>query len=415
MKMTLKILVLLLSLCAGAYAQVAPAATGPAPIGYGAGKNLNYALRYSETADFGTSLSNWQTSTVSGSLNYAGGNLRYPLSVNYSGGYTWTLTGPDYATGQFHRMLISQGIDWRKWKILVSDNVSYLPESPTTGFSGIPGIGEPIGGTPVAPTSSLSILTLNTHIVDNYAIGELEADLSHATSFIVGGTSELLRYPNNDGYNTDTQAGTGEFDWHADARNSVYGRYIYSDYSFPDYNINFVTDSELAGFRRLWSRNLSTDIAVGPERITSSSQAAVPNSSMVAATGLLHYQLGFTSADVNFSRGINSGAGYLIGGQFDTVFANFTRQFGPNFTFGLSGGYERTEELSTSGFIINATFGGAQGTWRLSRDIIVFANYTGTNQSSSTATALPSSVLNELLNVVGFGVGFSPRGTSLRQ
>ena len=60
--------------------------------------NLHYAFRYSQTAEFGSSMGDWQTATPSVSLDYASENQRHPFNLNYSGGYTWTLAGPSYST-----------------------------------------------------------------------------------------------------------------------------------------------------------------------------------------------------------------------------------------------------------------------------------------------------------------------------
>jgi len=68
-------------------------------------KNLQYAARYDETAVFSSDQTNWQTATTSGSLNYMNTNERHPFTAQYTGGYTWTLTGrttnPDSFTNFF--------------------------------------------------------------------------------------------------------------------------------------------------------------------------------------------------------------------------------------------------------------------------------------------------------------------------
>src|SRR5271169_296727 len=138
MKTVCKLLGIFFIACAAAHAQVVPAATGPG--GPAVSGNLHYALRYSQSAESGSSLGDWQTSSSSVSLDYANDNPRRPFSLNYGGGYTWTLTGPTYSTGLFQHLLLSQGIVWSKWNVMVSDDVSYRPQAPTTGFSGIPGI-----------------------------------------------------------------------------------------------------------------------------------------------------------------------------------------------------------------------------------------------------------------------------------
>jgi len=79
---------------------------------------------------------------------------------------------------------------------------------------------------------------------------------------------------------------------------------------------------------------------------------------------------------------------------------------------GLTGGYDRTAGMINNGSANNAV-GGTQATWQVSRNIIAFVNYTGAYQT--TTAALSSNALNQVLQTVGFGVGFSPRITHFKQ
>jgi hypothetical protein len=410
MKTTLIILAFFLTFCVAANAQVVPAATGPG--GLPLRSSLQYALRYSETDQVNSDLPDMQTATASGSLDYSNSDQRLPFMMNYVGGYTWTITGPSYETGQFHRLLLSQGIAWRKWKVMASDNVSYLPQSPTTGFSGIPGIGEPIGGPSPVPATSQTILAQNTHIVDNSAIGEVEHDLTYATTLSASGSSELLRYPDANGLDTNALNAIATFTRRLDARNDLFGRYMFSEYSYPDFTVTIQTNTGYLGYRHKWSRTLTTDVSAGPQWIESSDNAAVPNSTNVSVNAAINYLQRFTSATLSYSRGTNGGAGYLLGAEVDTVNGNFSQEFGRNLTMGLTAGYVRTLGLNNNGVTI-AKYGGAQATWRLGRNVIVFANYTGTDQTSSST--LPTNALGQLVQVIGFGIGYSPREKHIRQ
>jgi hypothetical protein len=389
-----------------------PAATGIVR----AGKNLQYAARYDETAVFSSDQTNWQTATTSGSLNYMNTNERHPFTAQYTGGYTWTLTGPDYQSGQFHQLFLTQGLNWRKWKFLAGDDASYLPQAPTTGFSGIPGIGEPIGVSPINPVTGQTILTLNTHAVENNGTVDLEYNPRIQTAISFGGSSGLLRYPNGDGLDTNDESGTATLVQSLDGRNALSANYAYSNFSYPGYNVSFATNTGLFGYQRKWTRNLATNLAAGPMYISSSVTSVVPNSLSVGASASATYLLRFTSAGASFTRGTNGGGGYLFGSVVDIATGNFTKQFGLNLTIGLTGGYERTDAFSTF-TSTNGAFGGAQGTYQLTQNLIIFANYTGIEQSiqQSLATPLPTNVLNEMMHTIGFGIGFSPRQAHPRQ
>jgi hypothetical protein len=416
MKTTLKVLAVLFALSTAASAQVAPAATSAS--GVPASGRLYYAFRYAQSAEFGGVVGTWQTSTASATANYANGSVRAPLTLDYAGGYTWTLTGPNYGSGVFQHMYVTQGGVWRKWAVSLSDDVSYLPQTPITGFSGIPGIGEPIGTPNPDPSNSQTILSLNTHVVRNFAMGSVENKLSAATTLGGSGGYEMLRYPNNDGIDTDSYSATGEVTHRLDGRDSIAATYLYDSYSYPNYVPTFGTDEGLIGFKRLLSRKLSMNVAAGPLWVYSSNNQNVPLAERVpsnltyAVNGRVDYTSKPTLVEVEYSHGVNGGAGYLLGATGDIVHGNFMYRFGPNVAFGMTAGYDRTAGLTNNGATDNVV-GGTQATWQVSRNFIAFANYTGIYQT--TTSSLASTAINQVLHTIGFGFGYSPRNTHLKQ
>ena len=403
----LQSVVLLIAICVAAPAQVVPAATGGAPIG----NKLNYVLYYSQMTEMAGSLGDWQTAAASASVSYANGKDRSPFSMTYSGGYTWTLAGPSYLTGFFQHLLLSQGIVWHKWNFTVNDDASYFPEAPMIGFSGIPGIGEPVGvpAPPITP-SNQSILTLNTHVVQNDVSGATAYHFSHATALSAGGSFDLLRYPDDNGLNMNTVMGNVTLTRRLDARNSLTGNYVFSQFSYPDYNFTFTTNSVSPGFEHVWSRAVTTNISAGPQWTSSSSSATVPPSTGVTVNASVNYKVKLNSASLIYTRGVMGGAGYLIGGESDDLSATFSHVFDRNLTIGFDGSFMRLSGLQNNG-VIYSKYGGIQATRRMGRHFSAFANYTAVVQSSSSA--LPANTLSQLMQIVGFGISYSPRKTSL--
>jgi hypothetical protein len=424
MKTTHKILAFLFTVGTAAHAQVEPAATGPGvPLPSG---NLNYSFHYSQSAQFGSSLGDWQTANASADVTYANSKERLPFSLTYGGGYTFTIAGPSYGTGLFQHLFLSQGIQWRKWNATVSDSVSYLPQAPTTGFSGIPGTGEPIGGPNPSPPSGQTILTLKTSVVDNAVNGQIEHNLNFATSVNAGGSSSLLRYPDGNGLNTNSLAASAGVTQRLNARNSLTARYTFSEFSYPDYSsYSLMTNSGQFGFKREWSRKITTNLSVGPQWTGSLDSTVPPTQTTVGGNASVIYQYHFVSAGLTYSRGVIGGSGFLLGAESDDVSANYSQDFGKNLTIGLSASYMRTSGLQNSpagqpnsaaglqaNQVIDGEFGGVQVTRRLGRYLTLFAGYTATDQSSNSA--LPSNVLGQMLQGISFGIGYSPRETRLR-
>ena len=86
--------------------------------------------------------------------------------------------------------------------------------------------------------------------------------------------------------------------------------------------------------------------------------------------------------------------------------AALTRQFGGSLSISASGAYMRTTGLQQGG-VTNGEYGGVAATRRLGQFITVFANYTAIEQSSTSV--LTTNAISGLVQVVGFGIGYSPR------
>ena len=403
MKMKFTILTLVLTAGIPAYAQVAPTAT------MGAG-NLQYVFRYSENAYFYSPGGDRQTVTPSASVTYANAEERHPFSLKYAGGYTWNIAGPSYATGLFQRLTLSQALAWHRWGISVNDNVAYMPESPITGFSGIAGTGEPIGEPNPNPPSGQSILTLNTHVVSNMANGELWHSFAHSMTLSGGAGSDLLRYPDGNGLSTDTLTANADLSRDFGPRNRITADYRFSQYTYPGYSVTFGTNAVTAAFHRQWSRQLSTNMMIGPERLESADSADFPSSTRVSASASIDYRLHFGDTGLVYNHGTNGGAGYLLGAEFDMARANFSREFGRSLTIGFDGSYSRTTGLKNNG-VTNAKYAGVQATWQLGEHASAFGSYTAVDQTSSSL--LYTSALTGLEHLVSFGISYSPRGTRI--
>ena len=405
MKTTLTLLAFFITFATAAHAQVAPEAKAGTAA-------LHYSVRYAQNAEFfGGSLGNSQNAVLSGNVDYTNGVKHLPFALTYDGGYGWNIAGTDYDDGPFQHLLLSQAIVGRNWNIHASDNVTYLSMAPTTGFSGVPGTGEPVGEPNPSPPSSQTILTFNTRTVNNVVSGEFEHSLNYATALSIGGNSELLRYPDGNGLDTDAQTANALLTRRFNARNSLSGQYLFSDYSYPGNTLShainrLVTNSALFGYQRAWSRRITTNASVGPQRIESSNSAAVPSSTRFSGSANIDDGFRFGSAGLNYSHSASGGGGFLFGAEVDSVSANFSREFERKLSIGLTGGYSRTSALDNEGEI-NARFAAVMATLRLSPCLTAFANYTAMDQS--TSYALPANALIRLQQVISFGIGYSPR------
>jgi hypothetical protein len=416
MKMNIKFTIILLAACTLANAQVAPEATGPGQA------TVRYSARYSQTAVHYSTAGDEIISITSANVDYVHPNLRHPFTLNYGGGYRRSIEGQDLGTGIFHRLSLSQGLDLRKWNATVTDDVSYTPESPTVGFSGIPGTGEPISGPGTNPTSGQSILTLNTRSLNNIADVNLGFALNYATTLNVIGTSQLQRYPVGNFPDTDHQNVSAGISRRIDARNSISGQYAYSRFSFGaspysgGVSGSFDTNSVSVDYLRRWSRQLKTDVVVGPQWTGNSDSVLVPRAKGIMANASVTYQFRSEFAEMVYSRGISGASIDFPGATIDSVNGAISRNFGRRLTVEVMSTYLHTAALQKVIGTSIGRVGSAQVSQRLGPYLSVFASYTAVDQSSSlSGLAQQANVLNQLYQVVSFGIAYSPREARLRQ
>jgi hypothetical protein len=167
-----------------------------------------------------------------------------------------------------------------------------------------------------------------------------------------------------------------------------------------------VANTVLIGFQRQWNRRISTNASVGPEWIESPNSAVVPSSTRVSGNATVDDQLRFGSANLSYSHAASAGGGFLPGAEVDTISGGFGRELEKKLTINLTGGYTRTSALGGEEGI-DSKFGAGTATMRLSQHFSAFANYTATDQS--TSSSLPSNALSGLWQMVSFGIGYTPR------
>jgi len=421
-----------------AKAQVVPAVTGPT--GLPVSGTLNYGLRYSQTSQFGGDQDGQLWGFASGDASYTNISQRLPFRMQFGGGFGWDWAHTSSARDFFEHLSLSQAIVGRAWSLTAGDNVSYSYQTPTTGFSGIPGTGEPIGGSGSISVPDQTILALNTRMLDNFATIGLQDRLNYAWSLDIGGSSLQLRFLDNNGEDTDSLMANAGVTRRLDARNSISAEYSYSRYSYGGTDIALGTNSLLLVFSRQWSRQLTTIVSAGPDWIGSSGVSsagspASPGSTMLSLDASANYQLRRGVAGVSYFHGTNSGAGYMLGAKIDNVNANYSRDFGKSLSIGVTGSYMRSSSLFAYQLAIgqdgqitvipanfngvsNAKYGGVQATRRLGRYMNAFASYTAIGQSSSlqiSAVGYNSNLLSGLYQVVGFGIGYTPRDLHLKK
>lgn len=393
---------------------------------------LHYSLTASEIAQlgyYGSGVTTYST-TLSGNVSFAGKSIVYPTNLVLSAGVILANQSSQSTTG-YVSAAISQGYVTRSWIFNISDSVSFLPQSPTTGLSGIPGVGDlgssPVQGPVAGPAGG--IFSASGNRIANSLTGSVEREIGKATSVSGSGSWTKLHFlDSNDSFDNSQISGVVALNRRLDARssaslNAVYSTFSYGDTSVASLQPDIETRGINASYQRVLSRTLSASVSAGPQWVSSSNSTLIPSSLNVAASGSISYQRGFTSASVGYSRGVNGGSGVLPGAISDNINASLGHTYGRNWVASLNAGYSHSAGLTqvfngTSAAPINvvfdSVFGGAQVTRRISLHFSGYASYEAQNQSQNNNLTVPNA-LNGTSQTFGIGITFTPRSTRLGQ
>jgi hypothetical protein len=423
MKTTLVAPLLLLAIGPIAKAQAPPLATPPS-FGFSLPSvegTLTYSLSASESFFTGYQGSGTDTTTsVSGSLGYLSSSPDKPFSLVYSGGYLYS-TVPGYpGSSTFQNLAASQVVNTKNWNFVVDDAVSYLPEAPTTGLSGIPGVGD-IGVVPVQigdePTQS--ILTNYATRVGNGLNGGATRRFNASWSVNGSASWQILHFFGGNGINSSVETGSVGPSYRIDARSSASANVTYS-YTNDKYFGNsypFEAEGITLQYQRQISRFFTVAVTGGPQRTlgSGSTSALIPSSITGVGTGSLSYARRRTNASISYARATNSGSGLVFGALTDTVVGTVRQQFSRNWQGALTASYSQSSSLANvlgTGENFHSTYGGGQLSRRLGREFSTYFSYTAVTQSENNP-GVTQAAFNGLTQVFAVGITYSPSALHL--
>jgi len=392
---------------------VAPAASG----GSGNSGSLHYTVSVSDIVDLNRAVANdlTQSGSVSVASGYNSMSERHPFGLLYSGGGLWTTqTGSRNST--FQNLQLTQGFVWRKWTLNLADSANYLPEAPTTGASGIPGVGDLTGTLGFGTFSpgtvpDQSILSTYAPRISNAVSSGLAYRIDGKTSLTGSGSFGLLRFVNSDGLDGTQESASVGVSHRLNARNAIGANYVYSRFAYDLSGFSMVSNGCEVTFTRRWSSRLTSDIGFGPQWTHGSNATQLPDRTSVAGSAGLTYTLGSSSANLRYIRGVTGGSGVSEGSMTDSVQVGISRVLARVWTLALMGAFARNDALQTVG-VTTTKYGGAQLSRHLGGHASAYLSYTAMAQSAPNASFV--NVLNGLTHVFGAGFEFSPRETRLK-
>jgi len=408
-------------LCSLAHGQDIPAVTSaprfqgfqlPTELG-----SLTYSLSFAErlrTGYYGKGGNIWATD-FSGNAAYLSRSETRPLTVVYSGGYLYNSGGVQSQV--YQNLSLSQNITSKLWSTTISDQVSYLPEAPSSGLSGIPGVGD-VGVTPPAGgTTGQDILSNTGQRISNTANINVQRQLTGSTAVSGMGSYFIQKFltATPDAIDLDDITVGGGLSHRIDALSSVQGNYDYSHFAYVGQNFSFSTQRITIGYTKQINRLLSINGSAGPQIVSSG------GSSVAGSTVNLTVDAGFKYAGerYNFSgdytRGVRGGSGVIQGTFINSVIVQGNRQLGEFMRLSGSGNYTRNtsvQNLSTQAFTFQTVVGNLEVERTIAQNFNAFVSYSLQYQNSATSVA-NTIAFTGTSQTFGFGITYSPRQVHL--
>ena len=423
MKTTLVAPLVLLAIGSMAAAQAPPLAAPPT-FGFSLPSvegTLTYSLSGSESFFTGYQGSGLNTTTsLSGSLGYLSSSPDKPFSLVYSGGYLYS-TVPGYpGSSTFQNLAASQVYTTKNWNFVVDDAVSYLPQAPTTGLSGIPGVGD-IGviTVPIGDQPTQSILTNYETRVGNGLNGGATRKINASWSVNGSASWQILHFFGNGGIDSSEESGSVGPSYRINARSSASANvtYSYTNDTYFGNSYPFESEGITLQYQRQISRFFSISVSGGPQRTfgSGSTSSLIPSSITGIGNGSLNYTRRSTNASISYARATNSGSGVVFGALTDTVVGSVRQQFSRNWQGAITASYSQSSALANiagTGQNFHGTYGGGQLSRRLGREFSGYVSYTAVTQSENNP-GVTQAAFNGLTQIFAVGVTYSPSAIHL--
>ena len=401
-----------------AYGQAAPAAVGsPQYEGFQLPTTqgtLTYSLNFSERANVGYNGADQTThsTTFGGDLAYLSGSATHPFSMVYAGGY---LVGTsDQPSSLYQSLSLSQVLSYRKWNVIVSDSVSYLPQSPTAGLSGVPGVGD--GGVAPVSGSNQSILTENSDRISNSVAGSVQRSVTGKTSLQAFGSESILTFVGDSGpggLDSHQYTAGGGGSHRLNALSSVNTNVDYSSFRFGGSSAGFSSEALTFGYVRQFTRRFGVNASLGPQR--TDGELLAHSVYGLSADVSANYSTREAALQASYTSGSSNGSGVSIGARTQSLVGSASRALGRAWNGSLSVSYSRSSNLPVLGqpaFTTNTGIVSTQIGRALGRHLSGFFSYTAERQDLA-GVLLTSNSFSGLTQVFGFGISYVPASLHL--
>lgn len=369
------------------------------------------SLQYAQSM-FSTGIDTFPTSnlesisTISGVFALHHVWRRYDFTAQYSGVGLLYYNHPDQNTSA-HNFAISQRIDGKRSSLLLTDVVTYLPESSYgyARFGGLDTFGggySGYGGVYTGSTGGLntvflpdqSILTGASSQVGNSVVAQYDYLTSPLSSVTLTGSYVSLFFPGSQLINYKSAIVRIGYDRSISPKNSIGLFYQGGAFWFGSSGVNFTNHDISLDYRRAITHRFAFEAGAGPQVNVFQNSVLQQNVQFSwQAQALLSYQLERMSLGIDYHHYTSGGSGVYQGAHTDTVGVRTSLPFSRTWATDLSLGYAyntslQAHQLLAGSSSYNSWYGTINLQHTVNRWMSLFVGYNLRQQMSSQTTCV---------------------------
>jgi hypothetical protein len=278
---------------------------------------------------------------------------RSELLLHYGGGGMFS----SYLNSAIQDLEVSYDYRWRRWSLLVGDQVSLLSES-SFGFGGVGGLAFLNGGSLFGPggvpgpflnptlNPNQTIPTILVPRLSNTVVAQIEYALSPRSSWTASGSYGMLNFLGAGFINSAEGVFQTGYNYSISPQSSVAVIYRFDAFRFTHLPQKIEDHLVQFGYARYVTGRMSIRLAAGPSmQILRGVLTGSANRLSWAMASSLGYQLEDTTLLLAYDRLVTGGSGVLVGAQTGQLEATVERKLTPRWQGSASLGYATNGSL----------------------------------------------------------------------
>jgi hypothetical protein len=278
---------------------------------------------------------------------------RSEFLLHYAGGGMFS----SYLNSAIQDVEFSYGYRWRRWSLLVGDQVSLLSES-SFGFGGVGGLVFLNGGSLFGPggvpgpflnpslTPNQTIPTILAPRLSNTVVAQIEYALSPRSSWTASGSYGMLNFLGASFINSADGVFQTGYNYSLSPQSSVAVIYRFDAFRFTHLPQTIEDHLVQFGYARYVTGRISLHLAAGPSmEMLRGVVTGSANRLSWALDSSLNYQLDHTTLQLSYDHLVTGGSGVLVGAQTGQLEATVERKLTPRWQGSASLGYATNRSL----------------------------------------------------------------------